>query len=515
MRDISEWLPDAGESVLCGVSGGVDSMVLLDLLRDWCAAHGGSVTAAHYNHHLRPTAYRDECFVRDWCAGHAIAFVSGGGDVQAYAVREGLSVEEAARKLRYDFLRREAGTRRIYVAHHAGDNAETILWNLIRGTGLRGLSGMSHEQGGIVRPLLDVPRSEIEAYAAEHRIPHVEDETNADPDAASRNLLRLEVMPLLRRLNPRAEEHVCAAGGHAALLQASMEAQARRHMVRAETRTGFAAMPVRDLSDAPPELRPLILLDLFERTGAGRKDVGAAHLRAALNLLDNAPGKRVDLPHGVTASVRDGWLLLETRPVASGERTLIPNVPLRWGDYELTLEENVPLEEGIDVEISGNSIQNCPTRRDAPPSPHAGRASRDCRQGKRDDFTGNVGLSASPAQRGRCRVAAEGGTSEHSLTPMPEKGETTGLFLRAGNDTVTVRPCPAGERLTLPGSNGSRTLKRLCADRRISLRERDTLPAFYVAGRLAAVWRIGTDAAFVPDTPACRFIRVKYPVCGK
>ena len=432
MRDISEWLPEAGESVLCGVSGGVDSMVLLDLLRDWCAGHGGSVTAAHYNHHLRPTASRDECFVRDWCAGHAIAFVSGGGDVHAYAVREGLSVEEAARKLRYGFLRREAGERRIYVAHHAGDNAETILWHLIRGTGLRGLSGMSHEQGGIVRPLLDVPRSEIEAYAAEHGIPHVEDETNADPDAASRNLLRLEVMPLLRRLNPRAEEHLCAAGGHAALLHASIEAEARRHLARAEARTGFAAMPVRDLSNAPPELRPLILLDLLERIGAGRKDVGAAHLRAALSLLGNGSGKRVDLPHGMTAAVRDGWLVLETRPAASGERALTPNVPLRWGAYELTLESDVPA-----------------------------------------------------------------------------KTREPGVPLRAGNDTVTVRPCPAGERLTLPGSNGSRTVKRLCNDRRISLRERDTLPAFYVAGRLAAVWGIGTDAAFVPDAPQCRFIRVR------
>lgn len=455
MRDISEWLPNAGESVLCGVSGGVDSMVLLDLLRDWCAGHGGGVVAAHYNHHLRPTASRDERFVRDWCDAHAVPFVSGGADVQAYAVREGLSTEEAARKLRYAFLRTEAekrGIAHIYVAHHAGDNAETILWNLIRGTGLRGLSGMSHEQGGIVRPLLDVPRSEIEAYAAAHSIPHVEDETNADPGAASRNLLRLEVMPLLRRLNPRAEEHLRDAGGRAALLQASMEAEARRHLARAETRTGFAAIPVRDLSGAPPELRPLILLDLLERTGAGRKDVGAVHLRAALNLLDSAPGKRVDLPHGLTASTRDGWLLLETRQAASGERVLIPGVPLRWGAYELTLEENIP-----------------------PLSPEGD-------------------------------ISPQGGA-----TRAPE----TGLLLRAGNDEITVRPCPAAERLNLPGSNGSRTLKRLCNDRRISLRERDTLPAFYVAGRLAAVWRVGTDAAFVPDTPACRLIRVKYPVCGK
>ncbi|MBQ6986721.1 MAG: tRNA lysidine(34) synthetase TilS [Oscillibacter sp.] len=436
MRDISEWMPKDGESVVCGVSGGVDSMVLLELLR----AHGGGVVAAHYNHHLRPTASRDENFVRDWCTEHGIPFVSGGGDVSGYAAREGLSIEEAARKLRYDFLRREAVSRRIYVAHHAGDNAETILWNLIRGTGLRGLSGMSHEQGGIVRPLLDVPRAEIEAYAAAHGIPHVEDESNTDPDAASRNLLRLQVMPLLKRLNPRVEEHLCAAGGRAALLHASAEAEARRHMQRAEARTGFAAIPVRDLSATPPELRPLILLDLLERIGAGRKDVGAVHLRAALGLLD--AGERVDLPHGVTASVRDGWLLLETRPATLGERVLIPGTPLRWGAYELTL-------------LPG-----------------------DCADGG--------GLP--------CDSADGGGD---------------GIAIRATREKVSVRPCPPGERLTVPGSPGSRTLKRLCVDRRISLRERDTLPAFYVGGRLAAVWRIGPDAAFVPDTPERLFIRVR------
>ena len=440
MRDISEWMPKDGENVLCGVSGGVDSMTLLDLLREWSGEHGGSVTAAHYNHRLRPNASRDEDFVRDWCARHAIPFVSGGGDVRGYAVREGLSVEEAARKLRYDFLRREAASRniaRIYAAHHAGDNAETILWNLIRGTGLRGLSGVSHERAGIVRPLLDVPRKEIEAYAAAHGIPHVEDESNADPDAASRNLLRLEVMPLLKRLNPRAEEHLCETGGRAALLHASMEAQARERLRRAETRTGFAAIPTRDLSGTPPELRPLMILDLLERIGAGRKDFGTAHLRAALSLLENGPGQRVDLPHGVTASVRDGRFLLETRQEALGERELTIGVPLRWGPYELTL-----------------------TRRDA----------------------------SDPA-------------------------DADGIAIRAArvgeSERVFVRPCPAGERLMLPGSSGRRTLKRLCADRRISLRERDALPAFYLSGHLAAVWRIGTDAAFVPDAPRRLFIRVR------
>ncbi len=433
MRDISEWMPEAGETVLCGVSGGVDSMTLLDLLRTWSAAHGGTVIAAHYNHHLRPTADRDEAFVRDWCAKHDIPFVGGGGNVREYAACEGLSIEEAARKLRYAFLRREASARgiaHIYVAHHAGDNAETILWNLIRGAGLRGLSGMAHERDGIIRPLLDVTRKEIEEYAAARNVPHVEDETNADPDAASRNLLRLEVMPLLKRLNPKAEEHLRETARQSAALHASMEADARRYQKRVEARDGFAAIPARDLRDAPPELRPLVLLSMLDRCGAGRKDFGSVHLQAALRLLDG--GRRVDLPHGVTASVRDGWLLLERRPAAEEERELSPGIPIRWGRYELTL--------------------------------------------------------------------TDGGATDDS-------GD--GLAIRTAGGRVTVRHIQAAERLTLPGSNGPRTLKRLCLDKRVSLAERDALPAFYVGGRLAAVWKIGVAAAFVPADTDRQFIRAR------
>ena len=156
-------LPGPGSPALCAVSGGLDSMCLLDLLDRWCRKRDGRVVAAHFNHRLRGAeADRDETFVRDWCAAHDIAFVSSSGDVRGLMEREGLSLEEAARKLRYDFLRQEAEKLgqhiKIYTAHHADDNAETILFNLIRGTGVAGLTGMAYQQNGICRPLLDVTR---------------------------------------------------------------------------------------------------------------------------------------------------------------------------------------------------------------------------------------------------------------------------------------------------------------------------------------------------------------------
>ena len=144
--------------------------------------------------------------------------------------REGLSLEEAARRLRYDFLRQEAEKLgqhiKIYTAHHADDNAETILFNLIRGTGVAGLTGMAYQQNGICRPLLDVTREELAAYAAARHIPHVEDTTNADPGAAARNFLRLEVMPRLRQINPRAVEHINDAGRRLRVADQSLEEEA-------------------------------------------------------------------------------------------------------------------------------------------------------------------------------------------------------------------------------------------------------------------------------------------------
>ncbi len=198
-----------GGRVLCAVSGGLDSMCLLHFMLE---QPGFRVTAAHFNHRLRGAeADRDESFVRDYCAQRHIPFVSGSGDVRALAEREGLSTEEAARRLRYAFLKETAAERgcdAILTAHHADDNAETMLLNLLRGTGSAGLAGIPPVRGNICRPFLRVTRLELAEYAQNHHIPHVEDETNDDPDAAARNALRGSVLPVLRQLNPRFAENM-------------------------------------------------------------------------------------------------------------------------------------------------------------------------------------------------------------------------------------------------------------------------------------------------------------------
>ncbi len=423
----------AGGRVLCAVSGGLDSMCLLHFLDTWGRRHGFSVGAAHFNHGLRPAADRDEAFVRDWCAGRSIPFYAGAGQVRDLAENQGLSLEEAGRKLRYDFLRKTAqreGFAAVLTAHHAGDNAETMLLNLIRGTGPRGLCGIPPERDILLRPFLELEREELAAYAAAHGIPHVEDETNADPDAAARNLLRLKVLPLLRQLNPRAEAHMART---AALLRETDEGLTeltQRYLRAASVRPGRVTVPLGKLAEVPDFLRPKVLLGLFDLLGTGRKDIGAVHLEA-LQKLWNGHGNdaRISLPHGVTARLAASRLILETLPQPLSRAELVEGCPLRWGDYTLTLLD----------------------RRDG-----------------------------------------------------------SGLALRPGPEPVAVGPCDGGARLTLPETHGGgRTVKRLCLDRGISLGERDRLPAVYVGGRLAAVWRLGVDTEFLPEGEGpCRFIQI-------
>ena len=174
--DLREWMrawamfPPRGGTILCAVSGGRDSVCLLHYLHTLGENEGFTVAAAHYNHHMRPTAARDEDFVRKLAADLGVPFYTDGLPVVERAKEQGIGVEEMGRNLRYEFLERIArqiGADRIATAHHQGDQAETVLLNLLRGTGPEGLRGIPPVRGHLIRPLLDTPRTEIEAYLEE------------------------------------------------------------------------------------------------------------------------------------------------------------------------------------------------------------------------------------------------------------------------------------------------------------------------------------------------------------
>ncbi len=218
----------AGKTVLCAVSGGRDSMALLCLMLELSTKLGFAVAAAHYNHRLRESAERDENFVRDWCGRKGVPLIVGSGDVAAFASEKKTSVEDAARVMRYRFLEDaadELGADYIATAHHAQDNAETILLHLLRGAGLQGLSGIPPVRGRIIRPLLETSRSSINSYIDENGIPYVEDETNSET-VYERNRLRHELLPRLEELSPGAVTRIAAAAARLRADNASLEARA-------------------------------------------------------------------------------------------------------------------------------------------------------------------------------------------------------------------------------------------------------------------------------------------------
>lgn len=301
------------EPILCAVSGGVDSMYLLCRLREL----GYDVIAAHFNHRLRgEESERDERFVADFCAENGIRCIVGNGDVAAYARENALGIEETARKMRYDFLEKTAAELSagcIATAHTANDNAETMLFNLARGTGLRGLGGIPPARGNIVRPMLAVTRVQAEAYLAERGIPHVDDSTNAHDDYA-RNRIRHAAVPVLETVNAGFIENAARCAARLRADEAFLSALAEEHIAR----HGADAASLAALAE-PVAARVVMQL---AGTALSAKHIAAVLYVAAHGGAADIPGGRVRREGGVLVFGAEERKSLPEREVKPGETAL-------------------------------------------------------------------------------------------------------------------------------------------------------------------------------------------------
>ncbi|MGV8905142.1 MAG: tRNA lysidine(34) synthetase TilS [Acetobacterium sp.] len=201
----------AGDHVLIGVSGGADSLALLYFLDKYANDLGLNIGAAHLHHGLRgEAADADEDFVKNFCREKAIPFFSRQRDIRKIAVDEKISIEEAGRNERYNFfswIAQANGYNRIAMGHHINDQAETLLMRLIRGTGIKGVSGIKSIRDGLfIRPFLCLEKTEIISYCGENHLAYRTDATNFQKDV-TRNKIRLDIMPMIREINPKAEVH--------------------------------------------------------------------------------------------------------------------------------------------------------------------------------------------------------------------------------------------------------------------------------------------------------------------
>ena len=272
-----------GDTVICALSGGADSVALLFALYLLKDKLGIFLEAAHFNHQLRgEESQRDEDFVRSLCHRYDIPLHVGSADVKPG--KKGL--EAAARDARYAFLRSLNG--KIATAHTADDNAETVLLHLIRGTGLKGLGGITPVHGSVIRPMLRITRQEVEAFLQEWCLSHIEDSSNGT-DAFLRNRIRHHVMPLLTAENPRLPENL-----------SRMALRLREDEEYLSRQAEFDILPtVESLRAMPRALRSRCLEQFLKKNGV--KEPEDAHIRQAEELVfSDKPSARGFFPGGVT-----------------------------------------------------------------------------------------------------------------------------------------------------------------------------------------------------------------------
>ena len=432
-RHVESFLKDRTDSarVTVAVSGGADSMALLHLAQRFAANHGLLVSAVHVHHGLRAAASNDAEFVQRMCQTWGISCCVEYVDLASIPAQQSQGTEADARRLRYEALTRQAVLNRsrvVLLAHHADDQAETILWRLMRGASMTGLGGMKPERTGRgvrwLRPLLPFAKQEILQYAKASAIPFVEDETNRNLEY-TRNYIRHEIMPRIHTLQP---EFVKIVSQNSVVLQEEdewIEQQGQNLVDSISRRTPFGfEVQVDALLQAPRALqRRAIKIILY---CLASEEWSFAHVEAVIGLLSAThPSSSIDLPNGLAAWREYGLLLIGQRP----------------GDRVEPARLHFKLQDGAHSEWNTQS-------------PAGWRFF--CRRWKPE-----AGL------RTQNRF-------ELYIPPLTE---------------VTIRPALTSERLALLGTSGRKKIQDVFTDLKVPRHLRSNWPAFETEGKL--VWLPG------------------------
>ena len=296
-----------GDTVFAGVSGGADSMCLLEVLFAYQKEVDFNLRVIHVEHGIRGAdSVADAQYVQAYCLKKGIPCEVVTVDALSYSKNCGCSVEEAARELRYRAFEQAAEESgedhaRIAVAHHMEDQAETVLWQWIRGSDIKGMGGMRPVRGRIIRPLLASTRGQIEEYLKETHVSWREDATNSD-DAYTRNRLRREVLPVLTDLNEQAVAHLCESAARLQEAEYYLEQQTElaydTHVVQTET----VSWRVKDsLLEETPFLQRRVLHLVLQKACKQAKDLTAKHVRLLQELFFLQTGRELNLPYEVFA----------------------------------------------------------------------------------------------------------------------------------------------------------------------------------------------------------------------
>lgn len=309
---------EKGDRIVLGVSGGADSVCLLYMLSEICSKQQIPLIVVHINHGIRgEDAKRDEQFVAKLCRELKLEYEIFTANVVQIAKTENLSEEEAGRKVRYEaFFQvcKDKKCNKIAIAHNKNDVAETVLFHLFRGTGIRGLSGIQpistrRIEGSeitIIRPLLCLERKEIEEYLKERNISYQIDATNLT-DAYSRNKIRNQILPYaMNEINPNAIAHITQMASQLKEIEnfINLQVDLRYSLLTNNTENGRIAIDVNAFNHEDIIIQKGIIRKVIEKLAGGLKDLEAIHVEQVLSLASKQVGKQINLPYGIVA-VRD------------------------------------------------------------------------------------------------------------------------------------------------------------------------------------------------------------------
>ncbi len=296
-----------GDRIIAGISGGADSVCLLFVLLELRKKYDIDVIAVHVNHCIRgEAALADEKFTVDLCAKHHVKCKVFRKEVELIARNRKQSVEEAGRDARreaFDTVLREENGTKIAMAHHQNDNAETLLMNIVRGTGLKGLGGIRPVNGNIIRPLLCLTRNEIEEFVQKQNCGWCTDETNNEQEY-TRNKIRHSVLPILeQRVNGQAVQHMNETMAQLCQVWEYMEMQTDKAMKFCVDKKDNTKVQI--FKESYDELHDVIKQTLLQKciayTSGAQRDITAAHIEAIYTLMNRQCGKSIDLPYGLKA----------------------------------------------------------------------------------------------------------------------------------------------------------------------------------------------------------------------
>lgn len=363
------------DSVIAGISGGTDSVCLLFMLLKLQKELGFALMAVHVNHGIRGAeAERDEAYVKRLCRQWNVRLKVYRENVPAYAKEHGMTEEEAGRDIRrtcFCKVLKEWGGTKIALAHHENDNVETLLWNLCRGTGIRGLGGIAPVNDVWIRPLLCVKRREIESYLKKRGISYCTDTTNADR-RYMRNRIRMDVIPYLEDcVNTESVSHMGKTMERMyELEQYILEEVGQYKESCTGWKNGRRIIRQTEYTKIPKALRDNVLHEILCETAGRRKDIEEVHVQMLRDLFTKQVGKRIDLPYGVTAiRTYEGVRFEKNIPEASyagdenelfsirvfdrepGNVTFPEKIYTKWFDYDI-IKNTVKIRH----RIAGDSI---------------------------------------------------------------------------------------------------------------------------------------------------------------